>query len=239
LASPFEGDQEMKSFSKIALLVVFVLLFSLTACTLRASTPAPVNVTSTPPFPFTTPGGDVASFGTQTAIAQTPVGTTPQVQVATETTSPGEQGGGQEAPQAQEQPTQAPQADSGAGAAAAVNTPVVTRPSTYALQKGEWPICIARRYDLDLGSFFANNNMNMNSKPAAGTTLRIPSSGNWSANYGARSLKQHPASYNVVAGDTIYTIACKYGDVTPEAILAVNNLANASDVKAGITLQIP
>jgi LysM repeat protein len=116
---------------------------------------------------------------------------------------------------------------------------VVSRPTTYVLQKGEWPICIARRYNLDLSSFFANNGMNMNSKPAAGTTLRIPSSGTWSANYGARPLKQHPATYTVVAGDTIFTIACRYGDVAPEAILAVNNLSNASDVKAGMTLQIP
>lgn len=230
----------MKIYSKIALLVIVVLMFSLTACTLRASTPPPVTPTTggEVPFPFTTPG-DVASFGTQTAIAQTPVAQTPQVAIATETQQPGtdqgdQAGGGQESPAAPQD--QAPQAQP---PAAAVNTPVVTRPSTYVLQKGEWPICIARRYDLDLGTFFANNNMNMNSKPAAGTTLRIPASGNWSANYGARSLRQHPTSYSVVAGDTVNTIACKFGDVTPEAILAVNNLANASDVQPGITIQIP
>ena len=229
----------MKSYSKLALLVVCVLFLSLTACTLKASTPPPATPTTSGevPFPFTTPG-DVTTFGTQTAIALTPVAATPQVIVATETLAPDaggqqpqqpEAGGGQEQPAQPAQPTQA----------AAVNTPVVARPSTYVLQKGEWPICIARRYDLDLGSFFANNGMNMNSKPAAGTTLRIPTSGNWSANYGARPLKQHPASYTVVAGDTINTIACKYGDVAPESILAVNNLSNASDVKAGMTLQIP
>ncbi len=224
----------MKIYSKMALLVVLVLFLSLTACTLKASTPPPVTPTTAGevPFPFTTPG-DVATFGTQTAIAQTPVSTTPQVTVSTET--PAQEGGGQEAPAAQA--PEAPQAE--APAAAAVDTPVVSRPASYVLQKGEWPICIARRYDLDLSSFFANNGMNMNSKPAAGTTLRIPSSGNWSANYGARPLKQHPATYNVVAGDTVYTIACKYGDVAPESILAVNNLSNASDVQAGMSLQIP
>ncbi len=224
----------MKKYSQIALLVVCVLLLTLTACVRPLSTAKPTATTSGEvPFPFAT--GDIAAFGTQTAIAQTPVVNTPQVIVETE--KPAGEGGGQEQPAA----TQAPaEAQPTTAPAAAVNTPVVTRPTTYVLQKGEWPICIARRYDLDLGTFFSNNGLNMNSMPAVGTNLKIPASGNWStANYGARSLKQHPADYTVVAGDTVYTIACKYGDVAPESILAVNNLANASDIKAGMKLKIP
>ncbi len=224
----------MKNTSKIALLVACVLFLSLTACTLKASTPPATTPTTSGevPFPFTTPG-NVSTFGTQTAIAKTPVENTPQVTIATETPGP-DSGGGQQPAQA----TQAQQAQPPAAAPAA-NTPVIARPANYVLQKGEWPICIARRYNLDLNSFFANNGLNMNSKPAAGTNLRIPASGTWSANFGARSLKAHPASYTVVAGDTVNTIACKYGDVAPESILAVNNLSNASDVKTGMTLQIP
>ena len=222
----------MKRYSAIALLVVCVLLLSLTACVKPLSTPRATTPTASGevPFPFAT--GDIASFGTQTVIAQTPVDNTPQA-VVTATEQP-EEGGGQEAPEAQA--TAAPQAQE---EAAAVNTPVVTRPSTYVLQKGEWPICIARRYNLDLSSFFAANGLNMDSKPMAGTSLRIPSSGNWSAGTGARALKAHPATHTVVAGDTVYTIACKYGDVAPEVILAVNNLSSASDVKAGMSLKIP
>lgn len=227
----------MKSYSKIALLVVIALLLSTTACTLKASTPSAVPATPSgeAPFPFTTPG-DVGAFGTQTALAQTPASTTPQVVVATDT--PGaeaqQQGGGQAteaAPQTQPEAQAQPQA--------AVNTPEVVRPTNYTLQKGEWPICIARRYNLDLASFFSANGMNMNSKPAAGTSLRIPASGNWSANYGARSLKTHPATYTAVAGDTVYSIACRYGDVTPDGILAVNGLSSPSDIKAGMSLKIP
>jgi LysM repeat protein len=236
------GDQEMKKYSKIALLVVLVMFFSLTACTLKASTPPPPAKTPTGelPFPVYTPG-DVGTFGTQTAIAQTPgAATTAQVGVFTETpaataasgsSESSESGGGQAAvtsqPQAQSQPQQA------------VPTPVVARPASYTLQKGEWPICIARRYDLDLGSFFSANGLNINSKPATGTVLTIPASGTWSANYGSRSLKAHPTTYSVVSGDTIYTIACRFGDVTPEAILAVNGLASASDIQPGMTLNIP
>jgi len=90
-----------------------------------------------------------------------------------------------------------------------------------------------------LSSFFAANGLNMNSKPAAGTTLKIPASGTWSASHGSRSLKSHPATYTVVSGDSVYSIACRYGDVTPEAILAVNGLGSAADVTTGMTLNIP
>jgi LysM repeat protein len=79
----------------------------------------------------------------------------------------------------------------------------------------------------------------MNSKPAVGFVLKIPASGTWSANYGARSLKSHPATYTVVSGDTVYTIACRYGDVAPEQILAANGLSSASDIKAGMKINIP
>jgi LysM repeat protein len=229
----------MKSYSKIVLLVVFALFFTLTACTLKASKPPAASPTPNggeAPFPYTTAGaGDVGTFGTQTAVAQTPA-TTQEVLVATETKSVPQPG--QEAVTPQPTAAVGSGGDSGGGQAVPVNTPVINRPANWTLQKGEWPICIARRYNLDLNTFFASNGLNMNSKPAAGTNLRIPTSGSWSANYGARSLKAHPTTYTVVAGDTIYTIACRYGDVDPESILTVNNI-KAGDVKAGISLKIP
>lgn len=120
-----------------------------------------------------------------------------------------------------------------------IATPQLSRPSTYALQPGEWPICIARRYDLDIGALFAANGLNMNSKPAAGAVLNIPQSGNWSSAYGPRSLKSHPTNYTVQGGDTIYTIACGFGDVSPEAIIAVNQLSGPGGISSGQTLRIP
>lgn len=123
--------------------------------------------------------------------------------------------------------------------AAAVSVPDIVRPTTYTLQKGEWPICIARRFNLDISSFFSQNGLTMNSKPGVGTVLKIPSTGTWSSNYGARALKTHPATYTVVSGDTVYTIACRYGDVSPEQILAANSLSSASDIKSGMKLNIP
>ena len=242
----------MKSNNKIVLLVAIALFLTLTACNRPAST-APValaTVTGETSFPHTTPGG-VNNLGTQTAIAANSqqvaggVGTTPEVILATGTPEPGagQDGGGQTVVATPEDNTGGGSAtgnDSGGGVAApVVNTPVITTPSTYTLQKGEWPICIARRYGVDIGALLSINGLNMNSKPGVGTTLTIPAGSTWNSTYGSRTLKAHPTSYTVGAGDSVYSIACNFGDVAPESILAVNNLASASDLKAGSTISIP
>lgn len=115
--------------------------------------------------------------------------------------------------------------------------PTLTRPETYTLQKGEWPICIARRYDLDVSTLLSANGLNMNSSPAEGSVLKIPASGTW--NSGERELKAHPTDYTVVSGDTIYKVACAYGDVSPEGIAAANGLAAPYSLTAGQVLRIP
>lgn len=120
---------------------------------------------------------------------------------------------------------------------ASVTIPTLTRPSSYTIKQGEWPICIARRYNLDLDSFLAANDLNMNSSPPAGTVLVIPETGTWGA--GDRSLKDHPVDYTVLTGDTIYSIACKFGDVDPMAIVAANNLKEPYTLSVGSVIYIP
>lgn len=232
----------MKKYGKIVLLVALVLFLTLTSCTRQATTKSPAVVptaTGEAPFPYTTPGqgGGISDFGTQTAVAKTPqvviATNTPEAQspevnepASPEATEKPETGGGIEPPQ---EP-----------AVSAVNTPVVERPASYSIKKGEHPYCIARRFDVDIATLLSTNGLSNQSKVSVGATLRIPASGNWStAAYGSRSLKAHPTSYTVQAGDTVNSIACQFGDVTPEGILAVNGLANASDVKAGMTINIP
>jgi LysM repeat protein len=165
-------------------------------------------------------------------MAQTPVSQAtiaPEVAVATTTPAgaggnDSQSGGGQAAvATATQQPVQAP---------------AITIPSKYTLQKGEWPICIARRFDLDISTFFAQNGLSMASKPAAGVVLTIPTNSKWSSVYGSRALQPHPASYTVKSGDSVYSIACVYGDVAPEQILAVNAI-KAEDIKSGMKLSIP
>ena len=117
-----------------------------------------------------------------------------------------------------------------------IAVPTVTRPTEYTLQPGEFPFCIARRFDVNPGDLLNLNNIGANELVAPGTTLKIPQTGSWE---GERSLKPHPTTFTVSAGDTIYTIACSFGPVTPEAIIAVNQLEKPYSLSSGQILEIP
>jgi LysM repeat protein len=67
--------------------------------------------------------------------------------------------------------------------------------------------------------------------------LRIPKTGN--SFPGNRSLRSRPATYVVKSGDTIYTIACYYGDVDPNSILLANPGISPNKLTPGQTLNIP
>jgi len=54
-----------------------------------------------------------------------------------------------------------------------------------------------------------------------------------------RSLRDHPTTYTVAAGDTIYNIACKFGDVDPLVIAQINGLKPPYNLKAGQDISIP
>jgi LysM repeat protein len=52
-------------------------------------------------------------------------------------------------------------------------------------------------------------------------------------------LLNHPTNYTVAGGDTIYTVACKYGDVDPMAIAQANGLSSPYTLSAGKVIYIP
>jgi LysM repeat protein len=112
------------------------------------------------------------------------------------------------------------------------------RPTSYILQKGEFPYCIARRYNLNPADLLALNNLGLSQSNMLqpGLVLQIPAGGAFIAD---RALQAHPAQYTVQPSDTIYSIACKYGDVDPVNIAAVNNLAAPYTLTVGTVLQIP
>jgi len=118
-----------------------------------------------------------------------------------------------------------------------IAVPTVTRPAQYTLQEGEFPYCIARRFDLDPQSLLSLNNLGPNDLVPPGTVLEIPQTGTWTGV--GRVRNPHPTTHTVLAGETIYSIACFYGDVSPEAIIAVNNLQEPYDLTVGQTLEIP
>lgn len=109
-------------------------------------------------------------------------------------------------------------------------------PSTYTLHKGEFPWCLARRFDIDATALLnANGGASLQYDP--GDVLTIPTSA--AAFQGERALMIHPDTYTVKSGDTFYSIACEYGDVWPEEIAAQNGMTLDATLTSGTTLNIP
>lgn len=209
----------------IVLLVVLIFTLGLTACERSASTTSQVSTTPTGPAVPTaikstplenpTKGTAEVAGAIPTAASQTEPATGTQPTVS--------------APTATKMPTAVP------GTPGPI--PTLTKPATYTLQQGEWPICIARRFDVDHTALLSLNNLAMNYIPPVGFVLQIPTTGSWS--YGERARFAHPTNYTVKEGDTIYTTACYYGDVSPEGIIAANGLSAPYTLTPGQTIKIP
>lgn len=118
-------------------------------------------------------------------------------------------------------------------------TPVVTKPAVHAVQSGETIYCLARRYDVDPADILSLNNLTEWSMLSIGDELQIPMSGSWPGPSRAVEGTTHPDTWDVSEGDTVYSVACAYGDMTPEAIIAVNGLKAPYDLDGIKTLQIP
>jgi LysM repeat protein len=218
----------MKKQVIFSLLVTVILSLGLSACQLRASTPPAATATAGEsfPFPVTTQQPDVLKESmTQTAAVTTPVAGAK---------------GGTPVPTVKAKPvnTAKPKASSGGSGGGSSNAiPTLTRPKTYTLQAGEFPFCIARRFDVPASTLLSLNGLTTASQVHSGTVLQIPSSGHW--NIGSRVLRAHPVTYTVRGGDTINTIACQFGDVSPEGIIAANSLKSPYSLTSGQSLQIP
>ncbi len=112
-------------------------------------------------------------------------------------------------------------------------------PSSYTLQKGEWPYCIARRFDVNPNDLLDLNNLTaaQSTMLMPGLVLSIPQTGNHFPP--PRAWHTHPSTWTVDPGDTFNSIACYYGDLTPQAIATANNLTLSSNLSVGQTLTIP
>ncbi len=110
-------------------------------------------------------------------------------------------------------------------------------PETYTLHKGEFPWCLARRFNIDAVTLLNANGLSISGQYAPGLKLTIPTDG--AKFQGARALVKHPATYTVAAGDTFYSIACDFGDVWPEQIAAQNGMELTDKLTSGTSLNIP
>ena len=215
------------------LVIITILVIVLSACERSATrlTTGKPTATSEIPFPVATQPQIMVDIlkGTQTAAA---LSLTPQT------------GGGLAATSTPSFAYSTPA--TGAGTAAPTTAPVVGntpyptstpgKPATWTLQQGEYPYCIARRFNVDPVDLLSLNGMTMDSLPAVGTSLKIPTSGEFP---GARARIAHPTTYSVLTGETVYQIACKFGDVDPNIILAANGLTAGTVLTSGQVLQIP
>lgn len=112
-------------------------------------------------------------------------------------------------------------------------------PSNYTLRKGEFPYCIARRFNVDPSELLSLNGISSSgaSTLQPGLTLKIPQTGNPFPYTRARNT--HPVTYVVPETTTVYDIACFFGDVDPAKIISLNSISNPDSVAAGTSLQIP
>lgn len=201
-----------------------LIVVSLSACNLSLPTPKAAKPGQNP-NPQSAAGqptqvmDQILLFATQTAQASQgqPQATPANVQVA--------------------QPTTAPVVIQPAATPIPVQpTPVLTVPGSYTLQAGEFPFCIARRFNIDPQQLLRVNGLGSHSITYPGMTLNIPQNSSFP---GQRSWHSHPTTYTVRSGDTIFSIACWFGDVDPYAIAAVNGLAAPYALTAGQNINIP
>jgi LysM repeat protein len=216
----------------IYILFILILSVALSACERSAST-APLGTPSEVPVAGEATSSDpmemLRSFATQTAQALS--GTTQPSAPAVGTSQPGA---------IVTTPLSLPTV------AVATQTPITgtavpstnTKPTTYALQEGEYPYCIARRFDVNPDELLNLNGLGSGGQYYSGLVLKIPQSGNPFPP--PRSLRTRPvASYTVASGESIYAIACKFGDIDPITIASANNLVAPYTLKTGQVISIP
>jgi hypothetical protein len=112
-------------------------------------------------------------------------------------------------------------------------------PANYTLHAGEWPYCLARRFDIDINALLTANNLSADQSQtlSVGYQLVIPQDA--AAYGGPRQLRDHPAIYVASGSDTFYSIACAFGDVFPENIAEANGMDVDDEISGGQQLHIP
>ncbi len=198
---------------------------ALGACTRSASTPP-----ASPAATEGTPSTQNWQQQTMEAVRSALLTQTAQVMGGAEATSPAEE-------TAEPGTTPQPTVSTPIVVATAMPTPTPGRPASYTLHEGEFPYCLARRFNVDPGELLALNGLAPGQATYPGQTLRIPQTG--SPFPAQRALRSHPATYTVQAGDTIYSVACLFGDVDPMAIVAANALSEPYTLTPGSTINIP
>ena len=227
----------MKTHRLITIFIVLAFMLGTTACVKKLPapeqpTPTPEGLTGSSPAP-TGVLDTIFLIATQTAIAAQG---TPGVAVIV---TP-------DASLVAPPPVQLTPVNTQAGATPVQATPVpsgpaptVVVPTNYVVHKGEHPYCLGRRYNINPADILAANGLSAAaaSSLSVGAKLVIPQNGRPFG--GNRALQPHPATYTVKSNDTIYSVACYFGDVAPETLIWANNLVEPYRLTPGQILNIP
>ncbi len=232
---------------KIGLIILVVLAFSLSACTREGSQAPTPTVKSKFPAPQAATTGmgvvEIAASQTAAALNGAPLGTPALVITATGTTTPSSSDSipGVITPTPTDTGLPTLTTDPNATATKTSLPPLTAtqaaRPATYTLKEGEFVYCLARRFNVDPDQILSLNGLVDSETIYPGMTLKIPSSGSFPTS--PRAWHAHPATYIVKTDDTIYSVACYYGDVEPLNIATANNLAAPYTLTVGAQIQIP
>ena len=127
-----------------------------------------------------------------------------------------------------------------ASTAIAENTPTLVAPASYRVAEGDTISSIAGRYGLSTASVLALNGLGWSSLIFPGQELKLGSAARTTE---VQAEVEAPAAtpsgrYTIVAGDTIGSIAQRYG-VSTLSVLSANNLGWSSIIYPGQTLLIP
>lgn len=230
---------------KLGLIILVLLALTLSACNLNASdVPTPTQPKKNQQIKASQtvdPGMNIVEVAaSQTAAASGGLpndGSTPDPLLGDITATPGD---------GLDLPTLDPSLPTPTGNAliipsvtpmpAAQPTVQTSRPATYALHEGEFIFCLARRFNVNVDQTLALNGLRDSEPLQPGFVVKIPTSGSFD---GVRALRPHPTTYTVQSGDSIYSIACLYGDVDPLNIAAVNGLAAPYNLTTGTAIKIP
>ncbi len=110
-------------------------------------------------------------------------------------------------------------------------------PDVVFLHRGEFPFCLARRYNIDPNQILWLNGFFPGQIYFAGQPVHLPR--NPHPFPGDRRLRPHPNSHIVQPGETIYRIACYYGDIDPAYLAELNGLSPDSWLYPGQVLILP
>ncbi len=123
-----------------------------------------------------------------------------------------------------------------AGVPVSSGTPSANTPGTYTVQRGDWFYSIARKFGVTVVALQAANPTVNPSAIYPGQVLNIPSGGTSSSPEATPSSSG--TTYTVQPGDTLYSIAVRFGKSAYDLQIA-NHLANPSSIFVGQKLVIP